>query len=35
MAYAKGKDVRVFLTALCYKCKELVAISIQITQKEY
>jgi len=35
MACAKGEDVRVFLTSLHYKCKELVAAGVQITQREY
>jgi hypothetical protein len=35
MACVKGEDVRVFLTALRYKCEELAAAGVQITQKEY
>ncbi len=35
MACTKGEDVQVFLTALCYKREELVAMGIRITQREY
>jgi hypothetical protein len=35
MACSKGEDVRVFLTGLHYKCKELAAAGVRITQKEY
>ena len=35
MACTKGEDVWVFLTALHYKCEELAAAGIQITQREY
>ncbi len=31
MAYTKEEDVWVFLTALHYKCEELVAVGVQIT----
>jgi len=32
---AKGEDIWSFLTVLHYKCKELSAAGIQITQREY
>jgi hypothetical protein len=35
MAYTKGEDIRVFLTALHCKHEELAAAGIQITHKEY
>jgi len=35
MACTKGEDVQSFLTALHYKRKELAAMGVQITQKEY
>ncbi len=35
MACIKGKDIQSFLTALHYKHKELVAVGVQITQREY
>jgi len=35
MACAKGEDVRVFLTSLRYKCEELAAAGVRITQREY
>jgi len=35
MACTKGEDIQNFLTALCYKHKELAAMGVQITQKEY
>ena len=35
MTYTKGEDIQSFLTALHYKCEELAAISVQITQREY
>ena len=34
-ACTKGEDVQVFLTALCYKCEELLAAGVWITQREY
>jgi hypothetical protein len=35
MACSKEEDVRVFLTRLRYKRKELAAVGVQIMQKEY
>jgi hypothetical protein len=35
MVCSKGEDVRVFLTRLRYKCEELAATGVRITQKEY
>jgi hypothetical protein len=35
MHCAKGANVREFLTSLCYKCKELAAARVQVTNKEY
>jgi hypothetical protein len=35
MHCAKGADVREFLTSLCYKCEELAAAGVQVTDEEY
>jgi len=35
MWYAKGANMREFLTSLCYKCKELAAARVQVTNTEY
>jgi hypothetical protein len=35
MCCAKGADVREFLTSLCYKCEELAAAGVQVTDEEY
>jgi len=32
---AKGEDVQEFLASLCYKCKELAAARVPVTEKEY
>jgi hypothetical protein len=35
MCCAKGADVKEFLTSLCYKCEELAAAGVQVTDEEY
>ena len=35
MAYTRGEDIQSFLTGLRYKCEELAATGIWITQREY
>ncbi len=35
LTYTKGEDVQSFLTGLHYKHKELSAMGVQITQREY
>jgi hypothetical protein len=35
MRCAKGADVREFLTSLCYKCEELAAARVEVTDEEY
>ena len=35
MTCPMGGNVLAFLTDLCYKCEELVAVGVRITEKEY
>jgi hypothetical protein len=35
MCCAKGANMREFLTSLCYKCEELAAARVQVTNEEY
>ena len=35
MMCPKGGNIQAFLTDLCYKCEELVAMGMHITDKEY